>query len=63
MPWAEMMRAALRLGIAPQAFWRLSLREWMWLSEAAPGAGLNRSGLAALMEDHPDSPDTENDDG
>jgi len=28
MPWAELLAAAMRLGIEPAAFWRLSIAEW-----------------------------------
>ena len=27
-PWQEMLRAASAAGVSPEAFWRLSLREW-----------------------------------
>ena len=33
-----MLRTAGRLGVGPEAFWRLSLREWRMLTE--PPAGL-----------------------
>ena len=38
-PWGGMLRAAARLGLGPEAFWRLSLREWRMLTER-PGGGL-----------------------
>lgn len=38
-PWGGMLRAAARLGLGPEAFWRLSLREWLMLTER-PGSGL-----------------------
>lgn len=54
-PWAEMLRAAMRMGVAPEAFWRLSLKEWRMLTEAPRGtAPMGRAGLAKLMEDWPD---------
>ena len=53
LPWDEMWRAALRAGIAPAAFWALSLREWRWLSGSA-GGGLDGATLRQLMEDYPD---------
>ena len=37
--WGEMLRTAARLGLGPEAFWRLSLREWRMLTER-PGGGL-----------------------
>ena len=54
-PWGEMMRTAAALGIGPEAFWRLSLREWRMLVERAPGAPpLGRAGLERMREDWPD---------
>ena len=52
LPWGEMMRAALAAGIGPEAFWRLSLREWRWLggSSGAPA----RPEFEALMARYPD---------
>jgi uncharacterized phage protein (TIGR02216 family) len=52
-PWGAMLRAALSAGIAPEAFWRLSLREWRWL--AAQGDGMSRGRMMALMEAFPDT--------
>ncbi len=60
MPWAEMLRAALRLGIPPEAFWRLSLREWRWLTAADTQAGrFDCAQLDALIKDYPDETGTE----
>ncbi|WP_374390824.1 phage tail assembly chaperone [Brevundimonas sp.] len=54
-PWAEMLRTAAALGITPEAFWRLSLREWRMLVEAPAGAEpLGRVGLERMMEGWPD---------
>ncbi|MBU1540217.1 MAG: phage tail assembly chaperone [Alphaproteobacteria bacterium] len=33
-----MLRTAARLGVGPEGFWRLSLREWRMLTER-PGGG------------------------
>ena len=52
-PWGAMLRAALAAGIAPEAFWRLSLREWRWL--AGGGDAMSRGRLAVLMGAYPDS--------
>ena len=52
--WAERLRMAARLGVAPEAFWRLSLAEWRALVEPGSAGALGRSELAALMEAHPD---------
>jgi uncharacterized phage protein (TIGR02216 family) len=50
-----MLRTAAALGITPEAFWRLSLREWRMLVEAPAGAApLGRAGLERMMEGWPD---------
>ncbi len=49
LPWGAMMRAALAAGLAPAAFWRLSLREWRWLAERNDGA-LPRADFERMME-------------
>ena len=55
-PWGEMMRLASGLGVAPDAFWRLSLKEWRMLTEAPRGAApMGRSALETMMEDWPDA--------
>jgi uncharacterized phage protein (TIGR02216 family) len=57
--WRAALRlATLGLGVAPEAFWRLSLAEWRALAEplaetpAAPV--LNRAALDALIARFPD---------
>lgn len=52
MDWRSALRAALRLGLTPEDFWRLSLVEWRALTGGA--AGLSRSELLALLERFPD---------
>ena len=53
--WAPMLRAALTLGIQPEAFWRLSLKEWRMLTEAPRGPGaMGRGRLDELMRRWPD---------
>ncbi len=52
MSWAAPLRLAVRLGIAPEAFWRLSLKEWRALTEAPPV--LSRADLSALIARYPD---------
>ena len=37
-PWGEMLQTAARLGVGPEGFWRLSLREWRMLTERSGGA-------------------------
>ncbi len=53
-PWAAMLRTASRMGIAPAAFWRLSLLEWRALSDGDRPAALARDELDRLMREWPD---------
>ena len=50
-----MLRTAARLGVAPEGFWRLSLREWRMLT-AQPGCGapMGREDLMRMAEAWPD---------
>ena len=52
LPWPDLLRTALALGVQPDAFWRLSVAEWRALTAAA--APLTRTDLAALIAAHPD---------
>lgn len=55
MNWAAMMRlAAGRFAIAPEAFWRLSVREWAGLTGAGAGPAMTRAELTALEASWPD---------
>lgn len=50
-----MMRTAAMLGVAPEGFWRLSLREWRMLTEHTTGAApIGRSDLKRMTEAWPD---------
>ena len=50
-----MLRTALALGIAPEAFWRLSVREWRMLTAIDAGEGpMGRGELETMMEAWPD---------
>jgi uncharacterized phage protein (TIGR02216 family) len=50
-----MLRLAGAMGVAPEAFWRLSLKEWRMLTQTPQAAApLGREGLARLMEVWPD---------
>lgn len=62
LPWPDMMRAALALGISPEAFWRLSLREWRWLS-ASPHRPMSRTDFEALCAADPETRSMETEDG
>ena len=58
LPWDAMMQAAGRSGVSPAAFWRLSLREWRWLTGGQAGTGgapMRGADLAALMARWPDA--------
>jgi uncharacterized phage protein (TIGR02216 family) len=52
-PWPALLRAALRMGIAPEAFWRLSLAEWRALTGGG-GEVLGRGGFEELARRYPD---------
>ena len=52
--WAERLRAGLKWGVPPEAFWRLSLAEWRALADAGAPPALGREQLLSLMEQHPD---------
>lgn len=57
-PWPAMMRTAAILGVRPEAFWRLSLREWRWLTAAPEGVRpMGRDELKRLTEAWPDERD------
>lgn len=54
-PWASMMRAAAHLGVGPETFWRLSLKEWRMLTETSSAhAPLGRSEFERMAEAWPD---------
>lgn len=52
-PWPALLRLALQMGIAPEAFWRLSLAEWRALT-SAPGEALTRAAFEDLAQRFPD---------
>ncbi|WP_292028200.1 phage tail assembly chaperone [Brevundimonas sp. UBA2416] len=54
-PWGEMIRTGARLGLAPEGFWRLSLREWRMLTARPEGpAPMRRDDLMRMVEAWPD---------
>lgn len=54
--WHDALRAAAHLGISPDVFWRLSLREWLALVHTGQAhAPLSRTQLSDLMARFPDS--------
>ena len=52
-PWPGLLRAAMAIGIAPEAFWRLSLCEWRAISGGG-GEVLGRGGFDELLRRYPD---------
>ncbi|MAP96625.1 MAG: phage tail assembly chaperone [Ponticaulis sp.] len=53
--WGAMLSAALRLGLTPPEFWRLSLREWQAISGRNKGASaFRKSDLTDLIARFPD---------
>ncbi|MHA6288272.1 phage tail assembly chaperone [Maricaulis sp. CAU 1757] len=50
--WGAALLAAVRMGLAPADFWRLSVAEWRLMCAVGTHAGrpLGRAGLEALME-------------
>ena len=53
--WAERLQAAVRMGVAPEAFWQLSLREWRMLTTVlAPAGPLGRAAFDQLAGQWPD---------
>lgn len=54
-PWGEMMRTAVMLGVTPEGFWRLSLKEWRMLTERPAGAEpIGREDMMRMAEIWPD---------
>ncbi|RIJ14439.1 phage tail assembly chaperone [Henriciella mobilis] len=53
LPWADMFRQAVAMGLSPQDFWACSVREWRWLS-GGHESGLVRQHLNELIRQFPD---------
>ncbi len=53
-PWPSLLALGARVGVAPSAFWRLSLREWRALTATAQDTILKRGALDALAAQFPD---------
>ena len=54
-PWDVMLRTALTLGLRPEGFWRLSLKEWRMLTAASESQQpMGRGDLERLREAWPD---------
>jgi uncharacterized phage protein (TIGR02216 family) len=54
-PWAVMLGAAARVGVAPSTFWRLSLKEWRALISKQPALALSRGAFEMLAARFPDT--------
>ena len=57
LPWRDWFVLARRsFGLAPEAFWGLTLAEWRWLMGADPrlAAPLSRRDLDHLLKEYPD---------
>lgn len=53
--WGAMLRTAMRFGVTPEAFWRLSLKEWRMLTAPERSAApLGRPEFEALLARYPD---------
>ena len=52
--WAAPLRLALSLGLTPEAFLRLSLKEWRALTQVPPAPALNQTVLRDLIARYPD---------
>ena len=53
--WAALMQSALRLGVPPQAFWALSLREWQLITDTQKKPEFRGSDLSKLISAFPDT--------
>lgn len=50
IPWGGLLAAALRMGLAPEVFWRTSLAEWRLLMAGMQAGGtMGRAELDALL--------------
>lgn len=54
IPFGDWLRLAVRMGIAPQRFWALSVREWRMLTASDAPAALGRAELQELQARYPD---------
>jgi hypothetical protein len=50
--WVGALRAGLRMGVTPEQFWRLSLKEWRMLTEPEPQPVMSRAAFERLMREH-----------
>ena len=52
MDWPRLLTEAARIGIPPDAFWRMSLKEWRLL--VSDNRAMERGELEALLALYPD---------
>jgi uncharacterized phage protein (TIGR02216 family) len=58
IPWDAWMAHGIGgLRIAPETFWRLSVREWRCVLGEGRGGALTRAELDILLKEHPDVPE------
>lgn len=57
--WGGRLRLALRMGILPEAFWRLSATEWRALTRGDGPQTLGAAELEALIAAYPDEVENE----
>lgn len=53
-PWGRLLQAGLRLGLTPEAFWKLSLREWRLITAKKSDSGFGKKDLSRLIAAFPD---------
>ena len=54
-PWPRIMQLGMgRLGLAPQEFWSMTLRELNAALGLTSGSGMTRGDLLSLLERYPD---------
>jgi uncharacterized phage protein (TIGR02216 family) len=52
--WGGLLRAAARMGVSPEDFWRMSVREWRLMTRGDDVIAMSRADLAELMQAYPD---------
>ena len=54
-PWSDLLGAAARLGVTPDTFWRMSVREWRLIAAGVSGPiAMARAQLEELTMRFPD---------
>lgn len=59
IPWGQWLSTGLSLGLSPEAFWALSLREWRGITAPLSAPTADRATLNALIARFPDTNLTE----